>query len=58
MKHLEIKDLWLQGEIQGGKVKVRKVWGTENPADLMTKILSREEIRERLERMQIESIWA
>ena len=38
MRHLEIRDLWLQKEIREGRVVVHKVLGTENPADLMTKI--------------------
>ena len=48
MKHLEIRDLWLQKEVREGKVEVYKVDGTENPADLMTKILSLGEISTRL----------
>ena len=40
MRHLEIRDLWLQEEVREGKVVVNKILGTENPADLMTKILS------------------
>jgi hypothetical protein len=45
--------LWLQKEIREGKVEVHKVLGTENPADLMTKILTVKEIEERLRRMSI-----
>ena len=48
MKHLEIRDMWLQQEVREGKVEVYKVDGTENPADLMTKILSLGEISTRL----------
>ena len=48
MRHLEIMDLWLQKEVAIGKVKVFKTPGTENPADLMTKILSWGEILIRL----------
>ena len=51
MRHLEIRDLWLQKEVADGKLEVGKIWGTENPADLMTKILTKGEIRSRLERM-------
>ena len=51
MRHLEIRDLWLQKEVGEGKVVVSKVLGTENPADLMTKILGKKEIVERLEGM-------
>ena len=38
MRHIEIRDLWLQNEVREGKVVVHKIPGTENPADLMTKI--------------------
>ena len=51
MRHLEIRDLWLQKEVGEGKVVVSKVLGTENPADLMTKILGKKEIIERIEGM-------
>ena len=53
MRHLEIRDLWLQKEIRDGKVEVHKVLGSENPADLMTKILTVGEIEERLRGMFI-----
>ena len=51
MRHLEIKDLWLQKEVGEGKVKVWKIPGDKNPADLMTKNLKIEEIRSRLLRL-------
>ena len=54
MRHLEIRDLWLQKEIREGKVVVHKVLGTENQADLMTKILTLKEIEDRLKRMSIQ----
>ena len=57
MKHLEIRDLWLQKEVADGRLIVSKVRGEENPADLMTKILSNKEIKDRLERMSIEVIF-
>ena len=53
MRHLEIRDLWLQREVREGRVKVVKVPGAENPADLMTKILTIKEIEERLRRMNL-----
>ena len=53
MRHLEIRDLWLQKEVADGKVKVFKTPGTENPADLMTKILSWGEILARLNFMNL-----
>eukprot|EP00973_Karenia_brevis_P024373 3361542-Karenia_brevis.AAC.1 len=37
MKHLGLRDLWLQKEVQEGRFAVSKVPGEENQADLMTK---------------------
>ena len=53
MRHLEIRDLWLQKEVREGKVEVSKVRGTENPADLMTKILNNEDVKIRIEGMNL-----
>ena len=53
MRHIEIRDLWLQREAREGRLLVSKVPGGENPADLMTKILTKKEICERLGRMNI-----
>ena len=55
MRHLEIRDLWLQKEIADGKIEVSKIPGDRNPADLMTKILSRADIEQRLGEMHL---WA
>ena len=57
MRHLEIRDLWLQREVGLGKVIVMKVEGPKNPADLMTKYLTSKEIKERLQRMGIRVRW-
>ena len=56
MRHLEIRDLWLQKEVRDGKVVVRKVAGEENPADLMTKILTSSVIEERLRGMNLQIV--
>ena len=48
MRHLEIRDLWLQKEVREGRVEVSKVLGTLNPSDLMTKVLSFSEVKDRL----------
>ena len=57
MKHLEIRDLWLQREVGLGLVVVNKVEGPRNPADLMTKYLKRWEIELRLRLMGIRVDW-
>ena len=54
MRHLEIRDLWLQKEVSEGRLEVSKVLGTENPADLMTKVLTLDEIISRLGGMNLE----
>ena len=53
MRHLEIRDLWLQKEVMEGRLEVSKIKGDENPSDLMTKILSLKEIILRFEGMSI-----
>ena len=57
MRHLQIRDLWLQKEVRDGNLLVDKVAGTKNPADLMTKVLRTDEIGDRLWRMNIEAQW-
>ena len=37
MRHIEIRDLWLQKEVAEGKVEVIKVKGEENPGNELTK---------------------
>ena len=54
MRHIEIRDLWLQKEVREGKVKVVKVLGSENPADLMTKILNFGEILRKIEKNEFD----
>ena len=41
MRHLEVKDLWIQGLVQDGRIKLKKVAGADNPADAMTKFQDR-----------------
>ena len=53
MRHIEVRELWLQEEVRKGTVVVKKVAGSENPADLMTKFLTRSEVVDKLWRMSI-----
>ena len=57
MKHIEIRDMWLQKEVRDGKVEVSKVPGDKNPADLMTKILNNKDIQSRLDKMNMVATW-
>ena len=54
MRHLEIRNLWLQGEVREGKLIACKIPRRKNPADLMTKALPLTDIKARLESMNIE----
>ena len=49
VRHIETKWLWLQAAVARGLIKLEKVAGTENPADLMTKFLAMDLIRKHLE---------
>ena len=48
MRHIEVRDLWLQEQVRSGRVKVVKIKCEENAADLMTKYLKKDECIERL----------
>ena len=39
MRHVEVKELWLQAAVKEAKVKLHKVDGEMNPADLLTKYM-------------------
>ena len=56
MRHLEIRDLWLQQQVRDGLVEVSKVPGERNPADLMTKILPIADIRIRVADLGMELV--
>ena len=49
MRHINISSLWIQEKQDLHQLEMRKVLGTENPADLMTKYLTRSVIDTHLE---------
>ena len=55
LRHLETGYLWLQAAVKAKKLQVRKVLGTENPADLMTKHLSAADMWRNIEKLHIRS---
>ena len=57
VRHMEVKWLWLQEEVRRGRVKVSKVLGTQNPADILTKYMRKKDIVDRLMRMNLEARW-
>ena len=48
IRHVEVKWLWLQRAVADGKVRLRKILGTTNPADVCTKYQSITEITNKL----------
>jgi hypothetical protein len=53
VRHIEVKWLWLQDAVAEGKVKLMKVAGEENVADLMTKYLPASRIFNLLSKMSV-----
>ena len=37
VRHIEVHQFWLQDRVSRGDIRVRKVEGTKNPADALTK---------------------
>ena len=48
VRHIETKYLWVQDLVKDGRLKLLKVKGTENPADIGTKHLSIAEVEKKL----------
>ena len=47
VRHVDVKYLWVQEAVKTGKIMVAKIFGTDNPADALTKPLMMREIRDR-----------
>ncbi len=54
MRHVKVGDLWIQERIEEGELRVDKVRGEENPADLRTKYLSAAKIQSHMTRLEQE----
>jgi hypothetical protein len=50
-RHIAVHLLWIQDQLREGRFDLRKVLGTENPTDLLTKHLTSLKINEHLGRM-------
>ena len=46
VKHIRTQYLWVQERVANKDLKLSKVWGHDNPADLLTKPLPETRIRE------------
>ena len=43
-RHVAVHFLWVQERVHNGDPKVSKVWGGDNPADLLTKYFTRDKM--------------
>ena len=43
-RHVDVHFLWVQEKVHRGDLVVSKVWGGDNPADLLTKYLTRDKM--------------
>ena len=43
-RHIQVHYLWVQERVSNGDIILKKVWGAENPADLLTKYLCKDKI--------------
>jgi hypothetical protein len=50
-RHIKVQYLWIQEKVKSGELKLKKVIGTENSADLMTKAVGGETLDGHLQRM-------
>ena len=53
VRHLDTALLWVQQQVRSGDVSLEKVTGQEDPADAMTKYLSRPDLKAHLGRMEL-----
>ena len=51
MRHIAVNELWIQEKMHDGNIKLMKIKNKLNPADLMTKHLSKAEIAHILEQL-------
>ena len=53
IRHLHVSDLWVQDRLRCGDFKLTKVLGTDNPADFLTKHVSRDMMAKPMETIGI-----
>ncbi len=53
LRHIDTQCLWLQHQVRGGRIDLRKIKGTENPADVFTKHKSLPEILRLMQMMGV-----
>ena len=56
MRHVEVGNLWIQQAVRTKQIAVKKVLGTDNIAELLTKYLSGEIILKHMREMNFEKV--
>ena len=56
VRHLDTEDLWIQDKVRGKKLELVKILGTENPADVLTKYVSRQTMEQATLKMNLRSL--
>ena len=54
VRHLEVAGLWIQDRVRLGDLTLHKIHGPDNPADLMTKHVTADEIRKHCTALGVE----
>ena len=55
LRHLDCEDIWIQAKVRNKEVKLVKVLGTSNPADILTKYLDQKTLQSALATMNMRS---
>ena len=56
VKHMETRFLWVQEKVRRGDIVVKKIKGTINPADVLTKPKSRDEFLKLMGPLKVQAI--
>ena len=55
VRHIEVKELWIQDKVHSGEIEVRKAKSSENLADVFTKYVNQEKMNEAMHKMGFEA---
>ena len=53
VRHLATTDLWIQEQVRSGRIKLEKILGTENPADVFAKYVDRATMQKAMSKINI-----
>lgn len=56
MRHIELRELWLQSEIRQGNVQMHKIGTKENSADILTKHLRPGDFQQQAQRLGVDDL--